>query len=213
MVVMTIRLPDATHERLRDLARSRVVSMNKVMEDLATRASVGYTADLSVDGQLAQLLRLRVARVKACSYCLILHTQAAHDQGIAHTKVAHLPAWRESAVFDEKERAALTYCEGLTAYGHENFAPLHDALVKHFDEHGVAEIAAGTGLTVRDKLFLGWFGPRGIASILFTLIVIDEYDLRAEEELLACVSMTVALSILLHGLSAYPLARHIGRGV
>ena len=38
MSVMTIRLPDATHERLRDLARSRGVSLNKVMEDLATRA-------------------------------------------------------------------------------------------------------------------------------------------------------------------------------
>ena len=38
MSVMTIRLPDATHARLRDLARSRGVSLNKVMEDLATRA-------------------------------------------------------------------------------------------------------------------------------------------------------------------------------
>ena len=69
----------------------------------------------------------------------------------------------------------------------------------------------GTGLPTREKLFLGWFGPRGIASILFTLIVMDEHELPAEEELLACVSMTVALSILLHGLTADPLARRIGR--
>lgn len=38
MSVMTIRLPDATHERLRQLARARGVSLNKIMEDLATRA-------------------------------------------------------------------------------------------------------------------------------------------------------------------------------
>ena len=38
MSVMTIRLPDATHERLRQLARTRGVSLNKVVEDLATRA-------------------------------------------------------------------------------------------------------------------------------------------------------------------------------
>ena len=38
MSVMTIRLPDATHQSLRDLARTRGVSLNKVMEDLATRA-------------------------------------------------------------------------------------------------------------------------------------------------------------------------------
>ena len=38
MSVMTIRLPDTTHERLRQLARARGVSLNKVVEDLATRA-------------------------------------------------------------------------------------------------------------------------------------------------------------------------------
>ena len=105
-------------------------------------ASVGYTADLSVDGKLAQLLRLRVAQVNACSYCLILHTQAAHDQGIPPAKVAHLPSWRESTMFADQERAALAYCEGLTRYDLEGFAPLHDALAQHFDERAIAEIAA-----------------------------------------------------------------------
>ncbi|TDL74161.1 ribbon-helix-helix protein, CopG family [Palleronia sediminis] len=38
MSVMTIRLPDAQHERLRQLARTRGVSINKVIEELATRA-------------------------------------------------------------------------------------------------------------------------------------------------------------------------------
>ncbi|MFK7876394.1 MAG: cation:proton antiporter, partial [Paracoccaceae bacterium] len=69
----------------------------------------------------------------------------------------------------------------------------------------------GTGLETRKKLFLGWFGPRGLASILFTLIIMDEFNLPNEEELLACVSLTVALSVLLHGVTAAPLAKRIGR--
>ncbi|SLN74568.1 cation:proton antiporter [Roseisalinus antarcticus] len=69
----------------------------------------------------------------------------------------------------------------------------------------------GTGLALREKLFLGWFGPRGIASILFTLIMMDEFDFPGEEELLACVSMTVFLSIILHGISAAPLSKWIGQ--
>lgn len=68
----------------------------------------------------------------------------------------------------------------------------------------------GTGLALREKLFLGWFGPRGLASILFTLIMMDEYDFPGEQELLACVSMTVFLSIILHGISAAPLSKRIG---
>lgn len=70
----------------------------------------------------------------------------------------------------------------------------------------------GSGLKTREKLFLGWFGPRGLASILFTLVILDAFEFANEAELLACVSMTVALSILVHGLSSTPLARWIGRG-
>ena len=69
----------------------------------------------------------------------------------------------------------------------------------------------GTGLKPHEKLFLGWFGPRGLASILFTLIMMDEFDFPGEEELLACVTMTVFLSIILHGFSATPLSKWIGR--
>ncbi|MDA8586834.1 cation:proton antiporter [Rhodobacteraceae bacterium] len=69
----------------------------------------------------------------------------------------------------------------------------------------------GTGLALREKLFLGWFGPRGLASVLFTLIMIDEFEFPGEQELLACVSMTVFLSIILHGVSATPLSNWIGR--
>ncbi len=69
------------------------------------------------------------------------------------------------------------------------------------------------GLSTKEKLFLGWFGPRGLASILFTLLMMEQFDFPGEEELLACVSLTVGLSILLHGLTATPLAKLIGRHV
>ncbi len=69
----------------------------------------------------------------------------------------------------------------------------------------------GSGLGNREKLFLGWFGPRGLASMLFALIIVDEYEIPHEEELLACVVMTVFISIVLHGISSTPLAQRIGR--
>jgi sodium/hydrogen antiporter len=59
--------------------------------------------------------------------------------------------------------------------------------------------------------FLGWFGPRGLASIVFAVIVVEEADLphAATIELVAYV--TVGLSVLLHGLSAAPLAARYAR--
>ncbi|MBA3908582.1 MAG: carboxymuconolactone decarboxylase family protein [Rhodobacter sp.] len=105
-------------------------------------ASVGPTADLSVDADLAQLLRLRVAQLNPCSYCLILHAKAAHDRGIGVEKVAHLASWRESTMFTDAERCALAYAEALTAYDLAVFPARHAALESHFDETAIAEIAA-----------------------------------------------------------------------
>lgn len=69
----------------------------------------------------------------------------------------------------------------------------------------------GTKLKQSEKLFLGWFGPRGLASILFTLIMMAEFDFPNEEEFLACVSMTVFMSVILHGITSTPLANRIGK--
>jgi AhpD family alkylhydroperoxidase len=117
-----------------------LVAFHGIAKEMAK--SVGYTADLAVDNQLAQLLRLRVAQMNECSYCLILHTQAAHDQGIHSAKVAHLPSWRQSTMFNVSEQTALAYCEGLTVYDLPGFGPLHTAMIDHFSEKEIAEIAA-----------------------------------------------------------------------
>jgi NhaP-type Na+/H+ or K+/H+ antiporter len=52
--------------------------------------------------------------------------------------------------------------------------------------------------------FIGWFGPRGLASIVFAVIVEDTYQAHAATLLTACY-LTVGLSVFLHGLSASPL--------
>ena len=108
----------------------------------AMARSVGYTAKLAIDGQLAQLLRLRVAQLNPCSYCLILHNRAAADQGITPERIANLPSWRESALYSDAERAALAYCEALTIFDQASFAAAHDEVAKLFGEVEIAEIAA-----------------------------------------------------------------------
>ena len=64
---------------------------------------------------------------------------------------------------------------------------------------------AGLGLRTDTKLFMGWFGPRGLASIVFAVLVLDE-RLPGGDTLVAVTAWTILLSILMHGLSANPLA-------
>ena len=63
-----------------------------------------------------------------------------------------------------------------------------------------------TGMHMRadEKLFMGWFGPRGLASIVFAVIVLKEH-LPGGDTISMTVVCTIVLSIILHGLSANPL--------
>ncbi|HEY4277078.1 MAG TPA: cation:proton antiporter [Conexibacter sp.] len=54
--------------------------------------------------------------------------------------------------------------------------------------------------------FLGWFGPRGLASIVFAVIVVEESNLPHVATILVTTYVTIGLSVLLHGLTAAPLA-------
>ena len=61
------------------------------------------------------------------------------------------------------------------------------------------------------KLFIGWFGPRGIASIIIVAIVVKEAGLAKDDVLVAITSIAVALSVYLHGVTAAPGASWFGR--
>ncbi len=67
----------------------------------------------------------------------------------------------------------------------------------------------GTGMSTPGALFIGWFGPRGLASLVFAIIVLDDH-LPGNDVLMATIGATILLSVVLHGISATPLARRIG---
>ncbi|SED16094.1 alkylhydroperoxidase AhpD family core domain-containing protein [Tenacibaculum sp. MAR_2009_124] len=102
----------------------------------------GYTADLEVDKQLAQLLRLRVAQKNECAYCVILHAKTSREVGINEAKTDNISSWWNSELFTEKEKLALAYCDVLTEGTHKNFQQYHHDMTKFFSEKEIAEIAA-----------------------------------------------------------------------
>ena len=65
----------------------------------------------------------------------------------------------------------------------------------------------GLKLKVSTVFFLSWFGPRGLASLLFALLVIGEFNLPHGEQILTVSVLTVVFSIIAHGISAVPGAR------
>ena len=71
----------------------------------------------------------------------------------------------------------------------------------------VAIAMLGSQARAPTVLFLGWFGPRGLASIVFGVVVVEAAGLPHTSELMVALTVTIALSVLAHGASAAPLAR------
>jgi sodium/hydrogen antiporter len=67
----------------------------------------------------------------------------------------------------------------------------------------------GTRTSTADKLFIGWFGPRGLATIVFGILILDE-KLPGNDTIMLAAGWTVILSVIAHGVTANPLVKAIG---
>ncbi|WP_017608510.1 cation:proton antiporter domain-containing protein [Nocardiopsis xinjiangensis] len=75
----------------------------------------------------------------------------------------------------------------------------------------VAVATLGTRLRLETVLFLGWFGPRGLASIVFALMVVEQFDTAVSDRILVAVGVTVLLSVYAHGITDTPWTRSYAR--
>lgn len=90
--------------------------------NLAALAADGYNGMISVetylpgalDMKLLSLVKLRVSQINGCVFCLHMHYEEALKAGDTPARLNLLPAWEESRMFTEKERAALLWAESLT---------------------------------------------------------------------------------------------------
>ena len=74
----------------------------------------------------------------------------------------------------------------------------------------IALSLVGSGIRLPTYLFLGWFGPRGLASILFALLIIEKSEIPYRGEIMTVTIVTVTLSVILHGITAAPFAKRYG---
>ena len=69
-----------------------------------------------------------------------------------------------------------------------------------------------SGTSLKEKMFIGWFGPRGLASIVFGIIILD-VNLPNQKEIILTVVCTILVSVVAHGFSASPLIKWLNKSV
>jgi AhpD family alkylhydroperoxidase len=73
-----------------------------------------YTNECGLDATLLELVKTRASQINGCAFCLQMHTRDARKLGETEERLHLLPAWRETALYTPRERAALAWTEALT---------------------------------------------------------------------------------------------------
>ncbi|APH03018.1 carboxymuconolactone decarboxylase [Janibacter indicus] len=85
----------------------------KALNALALKVSAAAEA-AGLERETVELMNVRISQLNGCSFCLDLHTRRATEAGATLQKLAQLPAWRDSTLFDSVECAVLDVAEATT---------------------------------------------------------------------------------------------------
>ncbi|MEU7821636.1 carboxymuconolactone decarboxylase family protein [Catellatospora sp. NPDC049133] len=88
------------------------------------------TRDAGLDRVLVELVNIRVSQLNRCAYCLNIHVRDTLAGGESPQRIAVLPAWHDTTLFTDKERAALTLAESLTTLPGDGAQERHYAFAR-----------------------------------------------------------------------------------
>ncbi|GAA0464939.1 carboxymuconolactone decarboxylase family protein [Parasphingorhabdus litoris] len=111
-----------------------------------------------IEPRLLHLVKIRASQINGCAFCIDMHVKEARKEGIGDQWLSLISAWKESPVYDEKERAVLAWTESLTNVS-ETGAPDRDfdALKSHFNEEEITKLTVAIGtINIWNRMALGF---------------------------------------------------------
>lgn len=121
----------------------------KLFVAVATLYGVLDRRSSPLDPVLRSLLTVRVSQMNWCSFCVDINSATLASRAGSTAKIEDLEAWRNSELFDAKERAALEYAEAMTDSSQRVTDELVERLRSFFDEDAIVEL---TGLIAFQNL-------------------------------------------------------------
>ncbi|WP_193164275.1 carboxymuconolactone decarboxylase family protein [Microbulbifer hainanensis] len=101
----------------------------------------------SIDPLTRCLIEIRASQLNGCAFCVDMHSKQAKIRGERELRLYHVAIWRESPLFNAKEKAALALTEALTQIGPEGIDDeLYRSVSEHFSDEEISEITFLIGL-------------------------------------------------------------------
>ena len=116
---------------------------------------------------LRSLVTVRVSQLNGCGFCIDINSATLIKRGVAIEKVGALDDWKQSNLFDDKERAALEYAEAVTRRSNAIEEGLMQRLKEQFDADAIVELTALIGFQNLSSKFNSALGvpPQGFCKI------------------------------------------------
>ncbi len=118
-----------------------------------------YVSEQSgIEPRLIHLLKLRASQINHCAYCVDLHTKEARRDGLSDQWIALVCVWRESPLFDARERALLAWVEAVTLVADEAVPDeIFDGMRAHFTDEEITKLTVAIGtINIWNRLSVGF---------------------------------------------------------
>lgn len=101
-----------------------------------------YVQKSGIEKRYLSLVKIRTSQINGCAYCVDMHTKEAEKAGFSNQWIALIAVWKESALFDEKERAVLNWAESMTNVSQTGIPDSDfDKMRKHFSNAEIAKLS------------------------------------------------------------------------
>jgi len=104
------------------------------------------SAASSLDRTLADLVHIRASQLNGCAFCLDMHVKEAKIHGERELRLYHIPVWRESPLFSDKERAVLEWTEAVTQLSEAIPEELYQRVRQQLSEKEMADLTFTIGI-------------------------------------------------------------------
>lgn len=130
----------------------------------AVSALEQYVQESGLERRFIHLIKLRASIINGCAYCVDMHVKESRHDGLSEQWINLMSVWRESPVYDDKERALLGWVDAVTNIAQTGVPDAaFEELKKHFSENEMTNITVAIGaINVWNRLAVGFRAPHPI---------------------------------------------------
>lgn len=123
-----------------------------------------YVQNSGLERRFIHLIKLRASQINGCAYCVDLHVKESRQDGLGEQWINLMSVWRESSVYNAKERALLGWVDAVTNISQTGIPDTdYETLKAHFADEEIVKITVAIGvINTWNRLAVGFRSPHPV---------------------------------------------------